>query len=455
MLVQHYAPPSMLVTPGRELVHLYGDAKRLLRFRQGDASLDVLQLLPPVLMPVVATLLHSALRDRSPQRSRPVPVKLDDGPAPDVLYQVAVWPLEASPGAVDQLLVCFETMAAAAPAGPAPLAEDVLTAMSSAQIADLERELEATRANLQDTIQELGASNEELQATNEELMASNEELQSTNEELQSVNEELHTVNAELQGKIGELNGANADLESLSRASRIPLVFLDAQMRLTRFTGEAMALFRFRPGDLGRPITDFSTALDYPDLFDDIRNALDTPAPRQREVLDEAGRHWLVTMQPYASADREHTRIVITCVDVSSMRDVQRLQSVLDALPEHVAVLDKLGVIQLVNRSWREFAARNGDPGLHHSGPGINYLEVCRAAAPQDEDARSAAQGLSAVLDGSRSAFMMAYPCHSPDEDRWFLMHVAPLHGGGCVVTHFNLTGWVDPARLRSTFAART
>lgn len=453
-MAQRYAPPSILVTPTRELVHLFGDVRRLLRFRPGDASLDVLQLLPPTLMPVVATLLHSALRERTPQRSRPIPVRFDDGETEGVLYQVAVWPLDGGAGQVDQLLVCFESPAAAVPPGPPPLADATLTAMSSEQVADLERELEATRANLQDTIQELGAANEELQATNEELMASNEELQSTNEELQSVNEELHTVNAELQGKIEELNGANADLESLSRASRIPLIFLDAQMRLTRFTVEAMALFRFRTGDLGRPITDFSHTLDYPELFDDIRASLDAPAPRQREVRDELGRRWLVTMQPYASADRERTRIVITCVDVSSLRDVQRLQAVLDALPEHVAVLDHLGVIQIVNRSWREFAARNGDPGLHHCGPGVSYLEACRAGAPQDEDARSAVQGLSAVLDGSRPAFMMAYPCHSPDEERWFLMHVAPLAGGGCVVTHFNVTGWVDPARLRGTFASR-
>ena len=449
-LSRQYAPPALLITPARELLHTFGDASRLLRLRAGDASLDVLQLLPAAMMPVVATLLHSAVRERTPQRSRPILVQPDDQSAEGTLYHVAVWPLEGEGGAVDQLLLCFESPGEAPAAGLVPLAPETLEAMSSEQIGDLERELASTRANLQDTIQELGTANEELQATNEELMASNEELQSTNEELQSVNEELHTVNAELQGKIHELNDANADLESLSRASRIPLVFVDGTLRLTRFTAEAMSLFRFRDTDVGRPITDFSHTLDYPDFYDDVRAALGGPTMHQREVRDEAGRHWLVTVLPYASQDRERTRVVISLIDVSSLRDVQRLQAVLDALPEHVAVLDRNGVIQLVNRSWREFAERNGDAGMLQSGPGVSYLDVCRTGANLDAAAQKVLQGLAGVLDGSRPAFMTQYPCHSPDEQRWFLMHASPLTGGGCVVTHFNMTGWVDPERLRSS-----
>jgi two-component system CheB/CheR fusion protein len=447
-LAQRYAPPAMLVTPERELLHVFGDLRRLLRFKAGDASLDVLQLLPPLLMPVVATLLHSAVRERAPQRSRALSLCLDDGEGESVTYHVSVWPLEPEAARIEQLLVCFEPPAGERPGEPPVLQDTALSTKSSEQIADLERELMSTRANLQDTIQELGTANEELQATNEELMASNEELQSTNEELQSVNEELHTVNAEFQIKINELNDLNADLESLTRATRIPLVFLDADMRLTRFTPEAALIFRFRDSDVGRPITDFSHTLDYSDLYEDIRATLDSPGLHQREVQDSSRRSWLVTVLPFANQERQRTRIVVSCVDVSSLRDVQRLQGVLDAMPAHVAVLDRVGVVQLVNRSWREFAERNGDHGLRASGPGVNYLDACRAAAATDAHARRVLQGLGAVLDGSRPAFMIEYPCHSPEEQRWFLMHVAPLVGGGCVVTHFNLTGWIDPQRLR-------
>lgn len=470
-LVARYAPPALLVNADRELLHVFGDARRFLSIGPGNATLDVLQLLPPEIAPVAATLLHSATRDRSPQRSRAVPVRLavpDDAQRTEVLQvQVMVWPLDdQADRSTMQLMLALETAPGEreAASGPPPLGDEAISQRAARQIVELERELDATRSNLQDTIQDLGTANEELQATNEEMMASNEELQSTNEELQSVNEELHTVNAEYQAKIMELNDANADLESLTRATRLPLVFVAHDLRLTRFTPEAMALFRFREADLGRPLDDFSHGLDYVDLHADLRRALASGLPSQREATGDDGRVWLVTIQPYVdrAAERaawrgggqpeERQRAVVSCVDVSSLRGAQRLQAVLDALPEHVAVLDRRGTITAVNRAWREFAERNGDVGLRYSGPGTNYLDVCRSAASADGRSRDVLQGLSAVLDGQRPAFVMHYPCHSPDEERWFLMHATPLadDGGGCVVTHINITGWTDPELVSRT-----
>jgi two-component system, chemotaxis family, CheB/CheR fusion protein len=362
---------------------------------------------------------------------------------------LAVWPLDDDSPRVEQLLVCFEPASTARADLPPALLDDVISAHSVEQVADLERELAEVRSYLQDSVQDLGTANEELQATNEELMASNEELQSTNEELQSVNEELHTVNAEFQSKITELNDTNADLESLGRATRIPLVFVDEQLRLTRFTAEATALFRFREADVGRPLTDFNHTFDYPELFTDLRRALEGTAPLQREVHDDQGRAWLLTMQPFGAVPLQRARVVVSCVDVSNLRDMQRLQAVLDALPQHVAVLDRHGGILLVNRPWRDFAERNGARGMQGCGPGTNYLDVCRRAAVLEPDANSVLRGLADVLGGRRPAFMRQYPCHAPNEQRWFLMQAAPLSGGGCVVTHFNITGWSAPPHLQA------
>lgn len=452
LLIERYAPPAMLISVERELLHLYGNVQSLLRFRGGDASLDVLQLLPEPLMPIVATLTHAAAREGTAQRSRPVALHApQDRPEAPPLGRIAVWPVPGESGRVEQLLVVFELPTAEPVAAvEAPeLPDALLAAKHGERLEDIERELAATRANLQDTIQELGTANEELQATNEELMASNEELQSTNEELQSVNEELHTINAEYQRKIGELNDSNADLESLSRATRLPILFLDHELHLTRFTPEAAQLFNVRAGDVGRPISDISHRLDDPDLYRGLKEAFDDPRVRSRELRDGEGRHWLLTAMPFAGADAERPRLVVTCVDLSSVRDVQRLQGILDALPEHVAVLDRLGVIELVNRAWREFAERNGDLGGIASGPGTNYLEICRRAAQDDAGMARVLQGLSGVLDGSRPALIHLYPCHSRNEQRWFLMHATPAVGGGCVISHFNLTGWVDPARVQA------
>src|SRR5262249_20084880 len=117
------------------------------------------------------------------------------------------------------------------------------------------------------------------------------------------------------------------------------------------------------------------------------------------------------------------------------------QSVLRSLAAHIAVLDTDGNIIAVNEAWKRFAYENGnDPDA--SGLGVNYLDGCRGSQERhDDDARKALNGIQAVLEGTLRDFVLEYPCHSPDEKRWFLMSVTPLLGerAGAVVTHTNIT----------------
>jgi PAS domain S-box-containing protein len=124
-----------------------------------------------------------------------------------------------------------------------------------------------------------------------------------------------------------------------------------------------------------------------------------------------------------------------------------IQAAINALPGNIAVLDPQGVIRFVNRAWREFAQRNGDPSLIATGPQVNYLEVCRRSAQQDELASHVLKGLIEVMDGTRQEFMSAYPCHSPNEQRWFLVRVAPTLGGHFQVTHMDVTHLAEPVRM--------
>ncbi|MCA1573652.1 MAG: hypothetical protein LC770_03770, partial [Acidobacteria bacterium] len=61
------------------------------------------------------------------------------------------------------------------------------------------------------------------------------------------------------------------------------------------------------------------------------------------------------------------------MDSSYDTDSERFaKATLDALSEHIAVLDAEGAIVFVNRAWREFAAANS---LHPEGlaKGANYF----------------------------------------------------------------------------------
>jgi signal transduction histidine kinase/CheY-like chemotaxis protein/HPt (histidine-containing phosphotransfer) domain-containing protein len=134
-----------------------------------------------------------------------------------------------------------------------------------------------------------------------------------------------------------------------------------------------------------------------------------------------------------------------------------LQAVVDALPSHIAILDGEGVIVAVNAAWRGFARGNGmaDPGY---GVGANYLEVCRrACGDHAEEAPSVATAFAELLRDERTAFHLEYPCHSPEEERWFLLQATRFTEGGrpfAVVAHHNITErHLAERQVRETFDA--
>jgi two-component system CheB/CheR fusion protein len=150
------------------------------------------------------------------------------------------------------------------------------------------------------------------------------------------------------------------------------------------------------------------------------------------------------MVPYSVPSSSARGVVASFLDVTAMHDVARLQKIMDALAEHIAVLDSKGTITLVNAAWRRFAMENGDPDLTHTGPGVNYLTACRVSpALDDPSADRAARGIKDVLNGRQRHFTMEYPCNSPTEERWFVMHVSAIDGenAGAVVSHVNITAW--------------
>jgi PAS domain S-box-containing protein len=129
--------------------------------------------------------------------------------------------------------------------------------------------------------------------------------------------------------------------------------------------------------------------------------------------------------------------------LAGLDDLSR--AALDALSIHVALLDQQGRIVMVNQAWRRFTLDNSPESTFPApccGPDVNYLAVCQAAeGPGSEGAAEAAEGIRAVLAGRQARFELEYPCHTPEQRRWFLMAVSPLAapGDGVVVTHSDIT----------------
>ena len=125
---------------------------------------------------------------------------------------------------------------------------------------------------------------------------------------------------------------------------------------------------------------------------------------------------------------------------------------LDGLPTQVVVLDPSGTIQYVNDAWLRFGSSNAGQSSA-IGVGQNYLAVCDAATGMfSDEAIAAANGIRAVLRGDQVEFSLDYPCHAPDQHRWFRLRAAPIVLGdtiGAVVMHADITGTaLEAAALR-------
>lgn len=158
-----------------------------------------------------------------------------------------------------------------------------------------------------------------------------------------------------------------------------------------------------------------------------------PTPHLVELLDRAGHLASIAVER-DRADRE-----LRESEARFRSQAEEHGAVLNAIPLHVALLDRAGVITAVNESWRAFARSNGlDPDRTL---GADYIAVARSAVgPDSAEGPQVAAGVEAVLRGQRRQFRMRYTCHSPTEERWFEVLVSPLpDGGGAVVVHINFT----------------
>lgn len=442
-LIKAYSPPGFLVNEHSEIIHLYGDVKPFYRVRSGAASMEINRILPEGLISVVSALLFKALKDQKVFYSDQLQVKLDNEALH--LLRVCVRPIHTNE--LEKFaLVLFERLDTLPDnAFKEPLDLDHET---SARIEVLQQELAATRESLQATIEELETSNEELQATNEELMASNEELQSSNEELQSVNEELNTVNAEYQEKVSRLNQLNMDLDTMGKAVGVATIFVDHRLNISRFSPDAVGLFKLRDSDVGRPLGDLHHNFDNDKLIDYFEQTLQTARPFETDLIHQNKKSYLLRILPYQIPSSDKHGAVASFIDVTALNDGKRLQALIDAMPEHIAVLSPDGEIQLINQAWSRFAKHNGDAELKYHGTGSNYLDVCKARFKHDESTeRTAHQGVKSVLDGSQARFSLGYSIGSPEARKWFVMNVNPIpnqQNFAVVVSHTDITDWCHP-----------
>jgi two-component system, chemotaxis family, CheB/CheR fusion protein len=228
-----------------------------------------------------------------------------------VRADLSVRPVDVDGGATAYLVVLEVPPEPPPEAAPAPHGTD-----PGGRIAELERELRAKDEYLQTTL-------EEMETTNEELKSTNEELETSKEELQSVNEELSTVNAELQDKVADLSRVNNDMNNLLAGTGVATLFVDHQLRITRFTPAATQVINFIQTDIGRPLEHMaSNLIGYDTLVHDIHEVLETLTVKEAEVQVRRGTWYLMRIRPYRTTDNKIEGAVITLMDINERKKLE-------------------------------------------------------------------------------------------------------------------------------------
>ena len=269
-VLEGFSPAHVVVNSEGDVVYYSARTGKYLEPSQGVPSRQLLAMARHGLRLELRGALREALESRHRVVRDAIAVEEEDDRVQFVTLTVE--PLADRGNSEPLFLVLFEPVRASQPRLEALKLQHPTTDVA----AEVERELRETRERLQSTIEEyetaleeLKSSNEELVSVNEEAQSSNEELEASKEEMQSLNEELNTINAELVSKVEDLDRANSDLKNLFESTQIATVFLDTSLVIRSFTPAASSFFNLLPSDVGRPLTDLASRLDYPQLREHI------------------------------------------------------------------------------------------------------------------------------------------------------------------------------------------
>jgi PAS domain S-box-containing protein len=221
-------------------------------------------------------------------------------------------------------------------------------------------------------------------------------------------------------------------------------FIEVNSRLCEMLGYTREeLLRLKVNDL-IPLEDLAAT---PIRFDDLRAGKTIIS--ERRVRRKDG-----TLLPVEISGRMFQSGMLQAIirDITERKRVEEMlraserfaYSTLNALSEHIAVLDEQGNIVAINQAWRDFAMSNALLPEKVS-EGANYLAACDRAEGEGESAQQAfavAGAIRAIIKNERSEFFLEYACHCASVQRWFIVRVTRFLGDGptrLVVAHENIT----------------
>jgi two-component system CheB/CheR fusion protein len=323
-LLAEHTPPAVFVNRKREIVYVHGRTGRYFELAAGMARMDVVEMAKGAISLPLSQALRDCFRTDEPVERSGIRLE-EDGDASVVHLRVEPVTKEEDGPELFAIIMHEEPLVEAEQSGYQSGADEAGGPSGpdkDAQVQRLETELQATRERLQTTVEELETTNEELkssleeyQSTNEELQSSNEELESSKEEMQSLNEELTTVNNELQTKNEELQRSNAEMRNFLDSLDIPILFLDNQLRIKRFTESVTDLISVIDTDTNRHVGQITHNLEYDEFIDDMDKVVRRARAKERDIRTRDGAPYRVRMSPYKNIDNVLEGVLVSFIEI--------------------------------------------------------------------------------------------------------------------------------------------
>jgi two-component system CheB/CheR fusion protein len=326
ILLQQFAPASVLVNEKGDIIYITGKTGKYLEPVAGKANWNIHAMARDEIKNELPDAFRKALQSYDPIILKNIKIK-NGGNSSFVTLTVQQI---ASPDIIKgMVLVVFTDVSVI-------IEHEVSNAIPNKsdgsgrakeqenKLAICYQDLQNTREEMQTSQEELKSINEELQSTNEELQSTNEELTTSKEEMQSLNEELQTVNAELQSKLIDFEQANNDMKNLLNSTEIATLFIDKELNIRRFTDSITKIFKLRLTDIGRPFTDLTTDLQYPEIGVHAIQVIKDLIPIQNTIATNDGRWFYVRILPYRTIDDRIDGLVITFTDITIAQQAEEI-----------------------------------------------------------------------------------------------------------------------------------
>lgn len=138
----------------------------------------------------------------------------------------------------------------------------------------------------------------------------------------------------------ELNQLNEELENYFRNTIIPQLFVDADLRLRKFTPPAMKQFALKDELLGMHLEDIKDNFKYPNIINNINSVISTGKMLEKEIQTIDQRWFQMNILPYIIRKENKTNgVIITFMDITArIRDLKEQEKL---ILEHELLLDQI------------------------------------------------------------------------------------------------------------------